>query len=115
MGEGLVVTTEEIADLAVVRVDGELDLATAPALVEVLERLVERDDRPIVIDLSACGFVDSRGSRALALTARDADGPQIGIVCPQENRSVRRVLELVGIADLLKVHDSLDGFLSERP
>ena len=115
MGEGLVVTTEEIADLAVVRVDGELDIATAPALVEALERLVERDDRRIVVDLTGCGFLDSRGSRALALTARDADGPQIGVVCPPENRAVRRVLELVGIADLLKVHDTLDGFLPERP
>ncbi|UDY37532.1 STAS domain-containing protein [Dermatobacter hominis] len=106
------VTTEEVADLAVVRVDGELDVGSAPDLVATLESLLSQDDRRVVVDLTDCSFVDSRGSRALALTARDASGPPIGIVCPAENRRVHRVLELVGIVDLVEVHGDLDPFLA---
>jgi anti-sigma B factor antagonist len=113
--EGMVVTTEERAELTVVHVDGDLDVASAPQPAAVLREVLAGGDRRVVVDLARCWFVDSRGSRALALTARDASGPSIGIVCPAENRRVRRVLELVGIDDVVEIHETLDPFLAARP
>ena len=111
MQEDLRVTIDEVGGLSVARVEGELDSQTSHLLLTPLEKLVSDGERRVVIDLSACTFVDSGGSRAIGLTARDGSGPPIGIACPPENRQVLRVLELVGLVDLMEVRPSVDDFL----
>jgi anti-anti-sigma factor len=83
-------------------IGGELDIATAPELEEAVEASV-RGGGPIVLDLSALSFVDSTGIRAfLSIARRLNDRGCIFLHAPQEN--VRRVLELVRIADMGNIH-----------
>jgi anti-sigma B factor antagonist len=42
-------------------VEGEVDVATAPALRDELYRLIERGQQRIVVDLGAMEFIDSTG------------------------------------------------------
>ena len=49
----------------VVRIEGELDLATAPRLGEAVRELREVGWDAIVLDLAAADFVDSTGLRVL--------------------------------------------------
>jgi anti-anti-sigma factor len=49
----------------VVRIEGELDLATAPRLAEAIQELREVGWDVIVLDLAAADFVDSTGLRLL--------------------------------------------------
>ena len=111
MQEDLRVTVDEVGELTVARVVGELDSQTSHVLLTPLEKLVAEGEQRVVIDLSACTFVDSGGSRAIGLTARDGSGPPIGIACPPENRRVMQVLELVGLVDLMDVRPSVDDFV----
>ena len=68
MSDDFDVQTEMVPGGAVVlRVSGELDLASAPRLEEALAT-VSAD--PTVIDLSACTFLDSSGVRVLASAGR---------------------------------------------
>lgn len=113
MQEDLRVTIDQVGELSVARVVGELDSQTSHLLLTPLEKLVAEGEQRVVIDLSACTFVDSGGSRAIGLTARDGSGPSIGIACPPENRRVLRVLELVGLVDLMDVRPSVDDFVNE--
>jgi anti-sigma B factor antagonist len=48
-----------------VRIEGELDLATAPRLAEAVEELREVGWDVIVLDLAAADFVDATGLRLL--------------------------------------------------
>jgi anti-anti-sigma factor len=65
--------TMPVFDLAVipdrssvlVRLEGELDLATAPRLAEAVQELREVGWDAIVLDLAAAEFVDSTGLRLL--------------------------------------------------
>lgn len=67
----------------VVTVNGELDLATAPRLARVLERM-DASTRPVVLDVTTLRFVDSMGwapvqaaqrrRRALGLTPVTVEG-----------------------------------------
>jgi anti-sigma B factor antagonist len=91
-----------------VAVRGEVELATAPALTAALEEGIRRSSGAFVIDLVAVDFLDSSGVaclvRARALLGRDDRA--LALICPPG--SVRRVLELTGIDELVPVYGSRD-------
>jgi anti-anti-sigma factor len=79
-----------------VAIFGELDLATVGEVEQALDQAIAADG-PVVIDLRACGFVDSRGIAALfkaALRLRD-QGRDLVVEGVQER--VMRTFELAGI------------------
>jgi anti-sigma B factor antagonist len=103
----------EVVDLptdgvAGVAVRGEVELATTPALTAALEEGIRRTSGAFVVDLVAVDFLDSSGIaclvRARALLGRDDRA--LALVCPPG--SVRRVLELTGIDELVRVYGSRD-------
>jgi anti-sigma B factor antagonist len=103
----------EVVDLpsdkvAGVAVRGEVELATAPALTAALEEGIRRSSGAFVVDLVAVDFLDSSGVaclvRARALLGRDDRA--LALICPPG--SVRRVLELTGIDELVPVYGSRD-------
>jgi anti-sigma B factor antagonist len=80
---------------------GELDLATANALRDELERVESTDAESIVLDLSGLTFMDSTGVRLL-LTAHArsrADSHRLTLV--RGCASVQRVLQLTGVETVL--------------
>ena len=86
--------------------EGELDIATAPAF-ERLLRDVERDRWPIVaVDLRHLSFIDSSGIRVL-LGANDRIGRLGGrMVFRHASRAVRRSLAAIGVDGILDLTDA---------
>jgi anti-sigma B factor antagonist len=85
---------EEGVDAVVVT--GAVDVCSAPELKEQLLALVHRDGRDVVVDFSACTFVDSAIVAALvsALHELANNGRRLLAVCPAG--PVRRVFSLTG-------------------
>ncbi len=86
---------EQRAEGVLIVAEGELDLVGAPALAAALPG---SGDGAVTLDLSAVGFMDSSGLRAL-LEARQAcldAGRPFRIARPSD--AVQRVLELVDLA-----------------
>ena len=52
-------------DRAVVRLTGELDVATAPRVREEIDRLIEHGVWTVIVDLSSLSFIDSSGMAVL--------------------------------------------------
>lgn len=92
-------------------VAGELDLATAPGLDAALDACLARQPLSgVVIDLSACTFIDSTGVRSLVRfgeCARQA-GTLLSLVC-LPGSAARFTLDLLGVGDTLPIHDSADA------
>jgi anti-sigma B factor antagonist len=84
-------------------VEGELDIATAPRLISVLNQAVQDVLHSLVVDLSKCGFMDSTGLALLINAhrrlARRSKG--FAVVCPPG--PLRRVFEVTDMVDLLHV------------
>lgn len=89
---GLEITAAEAPD-AELALRGELDLATAGRLLEVARTL--RSGCNVRLDVSELHFADSSGIRAM-LEVVDSIKPGT-LVLVRPTRSVRRVLELLGI------------------
>ena len=79
---------------------GELDIATAPELVEMLERL-RHYGHAVVLDLAEVTFMDSTGLTTLmdAHVLAAKDGWSFSVRRPSP--AVKRVFELAGVDDLM--------------
>jgi anti-sigma B factor antagonist len=87
-----------------VRVSGEVDLATAPALRAAIGRLLDTGTRSASIDLAGVTFLDSSGLHALVDGERACRAAGVPMVLSGTPTAVLRVLELAG----------LDGFFELR-
>jgi len=94
---------------AVLEVTGELDIATAPALQAAVDSELAAGRRSLVVDLTPTEFLDSSACRVLALSARACSRVEATLVavCPPEHRTVRRVLDFMGLDEVVPVLDRL--------
>jgi anti-anti-sigma factor len=99
---GLEITRDDTADGVVVRLSGELDLATVPLLEDAVAGATATPDVPVALDLSGVRLVDSTGLRAL-LTAARAHPGRVAVMSP--SREVRRMLELTLLTATIPVVD----------
>jgi anti-anti-sigma factor len=80
---------------------GELDLVTAPRLIDRIGRLVEADG-DLTLELSGVSFVDSQGIRAFIQIARALDG-RGRLVLAGASPEVRKLFDIVGVGDFPNV------------
>ena len=82
-----------------VAVVGELDMATAPQLTDVIEALASTGPPRVVVDLSGVSFMDSSGIGALcqAQSTLEAGGGVL-VLGPVSNR-VQSVLQMAELGD----------------
>ncbi|MGH2953411.1 MAG: STAS domain-containing protein [Solirubrobacterales bacterium] len=102
------VEADSSADLHTVSVFGELDQATAPQLRSALGDALDAPQKPVLVDLTDCGFIDSTGLSLLVEAKRRLaeDDRRFAVCCPDDD--VRRLLELTGIDEAVGLFDSKD-------
>lgn len=79
---------------------GELDIATAPELVEILHRM-RRQNHAVVLDLAEITFMDSTGLTTLMDAHLAAEGNGWSFEIRRASPAVRRVFDLAGVGRLL--------------
>lgn len=85
-----------------VRLDGDLDAASAPALIEVAERVVRDGTSTLIIDCGSLRFCDSSGLRSLIVAqGLLPDGAKIGLVRASER--FRELLHITGLESMFEV------------
>jgi anti-sigma B factor antagonist len=85
----------------VLRVEGELDLATAPLLRSRLGNLIADADGAILLDLADVTFIDSTGLCAILTANVELDEQDRELRVIKTSVQVRRLFELCGITDLI--------------
>lgn len=104
--EGVAIVTQySIGRRRVLAVDGEVDIASVPALSDAIGVALSDGAAELWIDLTDTQFMDSSGLHALLDTRQKAAAlnRRFAIVCPAG--PVRRVFELAGVLDQLPVFD----------
>ncbi len=92
----------------ILRVRGELDLATADRLWRLGRTAIGRKARCLLLDLAGLSFCDARGLSALVriANAADAAGCRYGLIAPQP--LVAKILRITGLHNRLQVFATSD-------
>jgi anti-sigma B factor antagonist len=97
-------------DTTTIALNGEVDMAGAPALADAFDEIMNSTPRAIVVDLAGLSFIDSSGIRCLLNAARAAKTAECRFVVTSPTPTVLRVLEITGSAGVL-----LDGEANPLP
>ena len=104
--EPFAIDIDERDDRVVVTPRGELDMATAPELEQVvMSRLL--DGRWVVLDLRGLDFIDSSGLRVVVGAHRSAEERDGRFTCVRgaPGSTVHRIVEIAGIDGVIEMVD----------
>jgi anti-sigma B factor antagonist len=106
------VSVERLTATAVVRVRGELDIATVPALTDVLRSLEQPCDR-VVLDLSGLTFIDSTGLTLAVTEHQRAAKDGVEFVLAGATGNVLKVFRLTGLDVTMPMAPDLASALAD--
>lgn len=86
----------DLPGLHLVSLNGELDLATADGLPDVL---AETSESTVVVDLEHLTFIDSTGFRALVVARKRIMSEQGQLLLTRPGPMIQRTFEIVGLED----------------
>jgi anti-sigma B factor antagonist len=96
-------------NLAIISMDGELDLATAPQLRAAISSCMDSGAQHVVIDLTKVTFVDSTALGVIIVGLRQFrdQGGTLNMVCT--NPRVLRAFKLTGLLSVLDNYETREG------
>ncbi|MBV8933041.1 MAG: STAS domain-containing protein [Kutzneria sp.] len=101
-------------ETVVVVVTGEIDMATVPRLRETVNDEMAAC-RSLVLDLSKVSFLGSAGLEVLVEVLHMATSRQVSLCLVADSRTVRRPLEITGLAEMFTIYPTLDDALPTTP
>jgi anti-sigma B factor antagonist len=103
--------------VCVVRLAGDLDVATVPALARCLQEQTAGRPDELVLDLESVTLLSAVGVTLIVDAQRDDRGihGRLHLTGVTGNRAVDRVLRITGLRPLLDVHDDLQTLLDTLP
>jgi anti-sigma B factor antagonist len=101
------------AGRSVVRVRGELDLATCPRLEAALDELPPGEK--VVLDLGECSFLDSSAIRVLLNGATRAESAGGALALVATGSVVLRALEIASIGERIPIHPTVEAAAAGTP
>ena len=108
------VAERSIGRIAVIATSGVVDMITAPQLEEAIKAALAKSPGGIVVDLTDVEFLASAGMGVL-VAAHDATPEDVGLHIVAEGPATSRPLKLVGIADIVPLHATLEEALAAFP
>jgi anti-anti-sigma factor len=99
--------TDREAGFHVLRVLGEVDIATIDQLEESIEAL-EPQGLALIVDLTATDFMDSSGLRMLLATKGKFEAAGRGFKVAVAGGPIARLLDVTGLLEHLEVYESVE-------
>jgi anti-sigma B factor antagonist len=104
----LKIDSVKVNDYTVIRLEGEVDVYSAPLLREEIIKQVERGEYKLVVDLEKVNFLDSTGLGVLVgglKRVKPNDG-ELGIICNQDK--ILRIFRITGLDKIFPIFDNID-------
>ncbi len=103
-------SAERMGGSLVISVSGELDLATAPELEEVIAGAIQPDEGHMVVDLLGVTFMDSSGIRALVQAKDSRPGTEVTLVVG--GGIVHKLIDVTGLDGWFRIEDDIESALA---
>ena len=103
MQRSFTVQLQPHADAAVIVVSGELDIASAPELEQVLDQIQPEQTKLVIVDLRELEFMDSTGLSIIVRAHQRLAEEGCELTLVQGPPQVQRLLDLTGVAERLRL------------
>jgi anti-anti-sigma factor len=100
-----------VGEIEVLSVTGVVDMVTAAQLEEAIAAAAKDSPQGVIVDLGAVDFLASAGMGIL-VAARDELPESVRFAVVADGPATSRPLKLVGIADVVGLHATLDDALT---
>ncbi|NMB25588.1 MAG: anti-sigma factor antagonist [Firmicutes bacterium] len=109
------ITTRRVGRTLIVALEGELDLATAPAVKSTVDAALANDARlrHLIWDLEKVGFIDSSGLGVILGRYKKIQARAGAVVAIRALDPVRRMLVMAGMERIIQFADSEEQALAE--
>lgn len=94
---------EPQGDAVVLRLHGELDMATSPTLDRAIAAAFDGGGTSVIVDLASLTFMDSTGIAVLLGARRRADEGGCSLVVRSPRRPVLKAFRLTGVDQILSI------------
>lgn len=110
-----VVATEQVdGGIPLVSVSGEVDLATAPALQRTLRGAADDHRGEVIVDLTCCSFLDSRGLTALLAIRELLGHSDRSLRLVASSPHVLKIFQITGFDQLFEIYPSLGAAIDHN-
>jgi anti-anti-sigma factor len=110
-GGNLLIDASSEGKRLVLRLDGELDLASVPALERAVQDATLDHATEIVLDLRGLEFIDSTGLRAILLQDKRSTERGQAFALVRGPEQVQRLMRMTGVDEHLRIIDSPEEIL----
>lgn len=100
---GFAVCLEFVDDRAVLAVRGEVDILTAADLGAIVEAVIGRGHRSVVLDLAGLDFMDASGLGVIAVGAHRLGLSGGALTIRSPSAMVRRILDITGLTAVVRL------------
>jgi anti-sigma B factor antagonist len=97
--------------MVVVKVQGEVDVYTAPMMKEEVQRSIDAGLTRVVVDLSGVAYMDSSGLGVLIGALKRAREGGGDLIVSAPNARITRIMDVTGLGRIFNVHTATDGAL----
>ena len=109
--DGLDLSAEQLGDNFVVKVAGDLDIVTSPALDECLKNAQSQGSR-VVLDLSGVDFMDTSALAVIVGHWKRLEAAGGSLALAGARYRYTKTLWITGLADRLSLYDSVEAALT---
>jgi anti-sigma B factor antagonist len=102
------------SDAVLIAVSGELDIASAPELEQMLDQVSPEQTKLVIVDLRELEFMDSTGLSIIVRAHQRLAEHGCELTLIKGPPQVQRLLDLTGVADRLRFGSEPDELLDER-
>lgn len=99
---------DQQADTRVMRVEGEIDVFTAPRLKTTIAGIIDAGCSTLIIDLQQVRYIDSSGLAVLVGALKRMQGRSGTIRLVLSNPQVKKVFEITGLTRIFPTFDSVE-------
>jgi anti-sigma B factor antagonist len=103
VGSNLLIDVSREGERVVLRLDGDLDLASVPLLESEVELATLDDTAAIVLDLRGLEFLDSTGLRAILLLDKRSTERGQAFALVRGSEQVQRLMSMTRVDEHLKI------------
>jgi len=88
----------------ILSVSGRIDTATAPAMEQEINRIIESGSRSVLLDFSNVAYISSGGLRVLLSTAKKLKNPGDKFALCSLSPEVMKILKLAGFNTIFSIY-----------